>query len=127
MAQIKETDKIEIGEKISYKSFSMKLHEGTITMLKLAQKQSGQSWNRFIYNLLKKNNMGLLENILNAPQRTAADYPSPGGKTYDDTGVALHCESCGREFKGQAWMVKSKKSITCPSCWGSQKRNEEFS
>ena len=31
-----------------------------------------------------------------------------------------------REFKGQAWMVKSKKSITCPSCWGSERRNEEL-
>lgn len=51
---------------------------------------------------------------------------TPQGKDYDDTPTYLHCESCGREFKGQAWMIKSKKPITCPSCWGAQKRNEEF-
>lgn len=72
--------------------------------------------------------MRLLDDILNAPQKTEADYFTPRNEDsdYDKSAVYLNCESCGREFKGQRWMVKSKKSITCPSCWGAQKRNEEF-
>lgn len=68
--------------------------------------------------------MGLLDDILNAPQKTEADFYTPN--VYDKTPAILNCETCGCKFKGQGWMVKSKKSITCPSCFGTQKRNEEF-
>lgn len=70
--------------------------------------------------------MGILDNILKAPQKTIQDYYNPNRKDYNTDKVILNCETCGREFQGQAWMVKSKKSITCPSCWGAEKRLEEF-
>ena len=70
--------------------------------------------------------MGLLDNILNAPQKTSADYYNSNRKDYNSEKVTLNCESCGRQFGGQYWMVKSKKSITCPSCYGAEKRLEDF-
>jgi DNA-directed RNA polymerase subunit RPC12/RpoP len=70
--------------------------------------------------------MGLLDDILNAPQKTKDDYFNPYGKQHNDDKIKFNCETCGREFSGQSWMMKSKKSITCPSCWGAEKRNEEF-
>ena len=41
-------------EKIKYKSFSIRLHEGTKKKLIERQKRSGLSWNRFIYKLLEE-------------------------------------------------------------------------
>ena len=52
MAQIKESEEIEFGENYRYKSFSMRLDDRTIEMLKKRQKKSGKSWNRFVYHLL---------------------------------------------------------------------------
>jgi len=50
MAEIKETD----IEKIRYKVFSVRLSDESIEWIKLAQKKSGVSWNKFIIKLLKK-------------------------------------------------------------------------
>lgn len=41
-------------EKVKYKVFSFRLHEGTKKKLIEKQKRSGLSWNKFINELLKK-------------------------------------------------------------------------
>jgi len=38
--------------KIKYPVFSLRLSKETIELLKQKQKESGKSWNRFIYQLL---------------------------------------------------------------------------
>ena len=109
-------------EKIRYKVFNMRLNDLTIQLLKTRQKQSGKSWNLFIYELLK-NDMGLLDDILNAPQKTERDLFTLGK---DKPSIELNCEKCGLKFMGYSWMTKTKKEIICPNCWRTEKRNEEF-
>jgi len=41
-------------EKFHYRVFSYKLHEGTAELLKKQKIESGLSWNRFIYQLITK-------------------------------------------------------------------------
>jgi len=42
----------EKKEKIKYEVFSARLHQGTRELLNKKRKQSGLSWNRFMYQLL---------------------------------------------------------------------------
>lgn len=53
VVQMKKKD-----EKIKYKSFSIRLHEGTKQKLIEAQQKSNLSWNRFIYKLLEEKSKG---------------------------------------------------------------------
>lgn len=39
-------------EKISYKAYSFRLHEGTYEMMKKFKEKEGKSWNRILYRLL---------------------------------------------------------------------------
>jgi len=50
----------------------------------------------------------------------------PKQKEYDDSRGIVNCDICGKEFLGQAWMLKSKKEITCPACWYKQKNEESL-
>ena len=122
-----------MAEQNKYPQVCWRLKKETRGALEKIKKRKDIDWNCLmelaIFLINKEDNkqfMGLLDNILNAPQKTKSDFFVPHGKEYDDASGRMNCETCGREFQGQAWMVKSKKSITCPSCWGAEKRREEF-
>lgn len=48
-------------EKIKYKAFSFRLHDGTYEIMKEIKKESGKSWNRLFYDMaiFYKNNSKL--------------------------------------------------------------------
>jgi ribosomal protein S14 len=69
--------------------------------------------------------MGLLDNILNAPQKTEKDYFTPNSNIYDKTKIFINCQSCGREFRGQGWMRNTRKIILCPDCFRHENLGEE--